>query len=539
MSNALLPKSLPNEIIKNILHFIYQDLARQSKVLPLSFALVAKNWFMIWVSLRWKNVNIGQLFYAITVGGKYLESRPTEAQWIRFEAVYARWVERFRVEAVGKFLNLQAVRRLFNLLIRRYPSTANITNITGKRIFPNLRSIDVVGLSVVATRDMVGYLARIVYMASHAGVTSFSLSDHDSVLEKAGITLHYTYQGFAAFPLIEGDHVVIPVRDFEVRGPQRFREWLEILGAAFLRTSAEYIFLPPTRELFRKVRKEGCKSNRFQLTCAVSQPGPTCLPALVHPYHRLRYINLRVEVAVAMELFNVVRSKVTGTSGSPYLKKVKLELVGSPECSANFRAARVLHRLFKAIAGIAPLTLEDVIVWIPPSNPEGPFLDPTNVLAQENAINYDVLQPLRGCPRLKSLDIRDIYPLVINNEELVTLARSWPGLIHLHLGLSSPLAVTSWHERGLKWLGPTQIQPVKGIDLGALEALGRACKWLRRTIIMMKEDGPAKKIKGSLELEKRMNMLFVPVLGTGFSWVLGYPKDVMQETAIGWMHETW
>ncbi|KAJ8096093.1 hypothetical protein PM082_022666 [Marasmius tenuissimus] len=411
MSNALLPKSLPNEVIKNILHFIHhdQDLARQSKALPLSLALVAKNWFMIWASLQWKKVNISQLFHAMTVGGKYLKSRPTEAQWIRFEAVYARWVERFRVEAVGKFLNLQAVRKLFNLLIRRYPSTAHSTDITGTRIFPNLRSIDVAGLSVVQTRDMVGYLARIVYMTSHAGVTSFSLSDHDSVLNKAGITLNYTYQGFATFPLVEGEHVVIPVRDFKVRGPQRFREWLEILGAAYSRTSAEYILMPPTRELFRKVRKEGCKSNRFQLTCAVSQPGPTCLPALVHPYHRVRYINLRVEVAVAMELFNVIRSKVKGTSGLPYLKKVKLELVGSPECSATFCEARVLHRLFEAITGIAPLTLEEVIVWIPPSTSKGPFLDPTNVLAQENAITYDALQSLRRCPRLKSLDIRDIY----------------------------------------------------------------------------------------------------------------------------------
>ncbi|KAK1223077.1 hypothetical protein PQX77_014076 [Marasmius sp. AFHP31] len=535
MSNTLLPRSLPNEVIKNILRFAHHDLARQSKVLPVSFALVAKSWFPIWASLRWKRVNIGQLFYAITVGGKYFKRRPTEAQWTRFETVYARWVEEFRIQTGGRFLNLQAVRRLFNLLIRRYPSTANSsTNITDKRIFPNLRTLDVVGLSIVYTRDLIGYLSRIVYMVSHAGVTGLSLLDYESVLNKAGVTLHYTYQGFATFTIYGTEHVVIPVRDFEIRGPQRFREWLQILGAAFSKTSAEYLLMPPTRELVQKLGKEGCKSNRVECGYAVSQPGPVCLPALLYPARLLRCINLRVELFVAMDLFEAVESQRMGALGLPHLKKIKLEIIGSPESTTNLRDARVLRRLFEAIAGIAPLTLENVIVWIRLSPPEGPSLDPTS--AHEHALTYDVLQSLRGCPRLKSLDIRDIYPLVIDNEELLTLARSWEGLVHLHLGFSSLVAATSWHERGLKWPGSTQSQRVKAIDLGAMGELSRVCKQLKRIMIMMETpEGPAKKIKMRAGWEKEMNQLLSPVLSTGFVGILGYPKGVTEKVAIGWM----
>ncbi|KAL0062934.1 hypothetical protein AAF712_010155 [Marasmius tenuissimus] len=532
MSHALLPRSLPNEVVKNILRFLHQDLARQSKVLPLGFALVAKSWFPIWASLRWKVTDIGQLFNAITVGGKFFKRRrPTEAQWIRFETIYARWVEEIRIEPGWRFLNSRGLRRLFNLLIRRYPSSADRTNTIGKRILPNLRSININYLTAVEMSDMGGYLARIVYMVSHAGVGRFNIRDNESVLRKMGIAICCVYQGYTSFQLGKKEHVVVSLRDFEVRGPERFREWLQILGAAFLRTSAEFLLLPTTGGVLQKLRRDGCKSPRVQTTYAIdrratSSSWPPCLPALMHPYHLLRSIDLKVEAHAVLELFKVVRSKFKGALGLPYLKKIRLEL--TPDRTTNLRADQTLRCLFEAIAGIAPLTLEEVRVCVHPSPPEVPFMTPENLVAHDRAIEYEMLDPLRGCPRLQTLDIRDIYPMMISNEELVTLARSWPGLVNLYLGFSTRRAVLDWGAQGLEWSG-------QAIDLGALEGVCEVCKRLKRVAIMMGEQNQPEMKKVFGGLKERMSMLRVPVDGTGFSCFVGYPKEVAEEVALTWI----
>ncbi|KAJ8096092.1 hypothetical protein PM082_022665 [Marasmius tenuissimus] len=432
MSHALLPRSLPNEVVKNILCFLHQDLARQLKVLPLGFALVAKSWFPIWASLRWKVTDIGQLFNAITVGGKFFKRRrPTEAQWIRFETIYARWVEEIRIEPGWRFLSPLGLQRLFNLLIRQL----------GKK-----------------------------------------------------------------------EHVVVPLREFEVRGPERFREWLDILGAAFSRTSAGYLLMPTTGGVLQKLRRDGCKSSWVQTAYAIDQRATSSS------------IDLKVEAHVVLELFKVVRSKFKGTLGLPYLKKITLEL--TPDHTTNFRADRTLCCLFEAIAGIAPLTLEEVRVCVHPSPPEVPFMTPENLLAQDHAIGYEMLDPLRACPRLQTLDIRDIYPVMIDNEELVTLTRSWPGLVNLYLGFSTRRAVLDWGTQGLEWLG-------QAINLGALEGVCEVCKRLKRVAIMMGEQDDPEKVSG--RLKERMNLLRVPVDGTGFSCFVGYPKEVAEGVALTWM----
>ncbi|KAL0059929.1 hypothetical protein AAF712_013276 [Marasmius tenuissimus] len=534
MSNALLPRSLPNEVVKKILRFLHRDLARQSKVLPLGFALVAKSWFPIWASLRWKVTDIGQLFNAITVGGKFFKRRrPTEAQWIRFETIYARWVEEIRIEPGWRFLNPLGLRRLFNLLIRRYPASADRTksNTIGKRILPNLRSININYLTAVETSDMVGYLARIVYMVSHAGVGSFNVRDNERVLRKAGIAICCVYQGHTTFQLGKKEHVVVSLREFEVRGPERFREWLEILGAAFSRTSAGYLLMPTTGGVLQKLRRDGCKSSWVQTTYAIdrrvtSSSWPPCLPALIHPYHLLRSIDLKVEAHVVLELFKVVRSKFKGALGLPHLKKIRLEL--TPDRTTNLRADQTLRCLFEAIAGIAPLTLEEVRVCVHPSPPEVPFMTPENLVAHDRAIGYEMLDPLRACPRLQTLDIRDIYPVMIDNEELVTLTRSWPGLVNLYLGFSTRRAVLDWGTQGLEWSG-------QAIDLGALEGVCEVCKRLKRVAIMMGEQAQDQPEKVSGGLKERMNLLRVPVDGTGFSCFVGYPKEVAEGVALTWV----
>ncbi|KAG7100294.1 hypothetical protein E1B28_002067 [Marasmius oreades] len=464
-------KKFPPEVVKRILQNLHHDLNE----LPFHYALVGKDWFRIWLSYGWKKVrDIYRILIALTQGE--IRTSPTEANWLRFESVYAPHVQHIVLRpCVNRPPAMRGIARLYMLFLERYPTALSIPDAENGplRIFRNLRFISLLSFCCVELPETVGHFIAIAYMISHPGVIGFEVVEHHQKLRKHGIQLGYTYQGVSVHGTPGSYQIQVHLKRFGVYGPKKFKRWLDVLGGAWAKTSSRNIMLPKDKEGLDSLAAKGYNNHStvfFTHTVRRTPEEIKGLPLLLGSWTSLREVDLKFSWVVALQFLN---NLLRGHSQT--LTKVRFELqyklskgCGIEDDSGLLEALRV-RSLFEKISVCAPSLLSLEIIVHPV---DSTMLEYENVVRSTRSITFDVLRPLRGCSKLKVLKIRDIYPPMMNTRDVDRLVKGWSEMNTFALAPSKDV-LGQWHARKGGWKDTSLAMTM--VDVGVVRVFSKRC----------------------------------------------------------------
>ncbi|KAJ8090694.1 hypothetical protein PM082_018256 [Marasmius tenuissimus] len=486
------------EIVSRIFFFLNLEYLSSRIQIPLSFALVGRDWFSAWLPYGWKSLKrLGRILgvlEAVERGEIKAKYTPPPEVWTRFERVYAPHLQKIVIEKYS--LHQDMARKLFRLFRRRYPDATTFPplappeNTSLCRIFPNLRTIRIDYLSWADNESTSLNMFKFAYLISHPSVTQFSLREHDHDLKRLGITfdsynfLGYTYSVGGGTGVIEAH-----IGDFVVRGPTRYKKWMAILAGAFTKTSAKCFYLPEIGKVRRAIRARGYIKESIVFNHAVhpyqglpEHVDVKQIPVLYNPFRTLAKVDLQIGIYEAIEFISLL-FKSDGSWGKEkgywLLRGIRFELKFPDPYR---RDIRLLKKLFEGISTCAPFVQElRIIVKAGEPSITSTVSTPKELMSKhEFKVTSDVLCALERCPGLRIFEFRDLYPLLINNVDLEMLIHYWTELRDLSLAPLRRDAFVQWEEGGRM----RRSRMVKSLGLDALKVLARRCPMIERLALL-------------------------------------------------------
>ncbi|KAF9258208.1 hypothetical protein L218DRAFT_990659 [Marasmius fiardii PR-910] len=471
------PRRFPPEVIRNV----FENLKLKGE-LPLSVALVTKDWFGWWVASRWRTItDCHQVLVMLTGGEVQKMVEPTDKAWDRFKSIYAPHVRDVILQPKSRYNCLKNnvareiyLNRLLRLLVDRYPSTSysgesgqtTTTTTTTEKIFPNLQTIVLAWLTC-ANPLTLDRLVQLGFRMAHDGVTQMQIVDSAANLEKHGMKFGYENQGVSAY----GDGTVeVHMSGFALYGPKEMKRLVKLIFETWVKTSALSLCLPEVKGMFEEMKgvsrwgkmlgPRGVR--RIVITHAIGNtldldPMWRYIPVLEH------HPSLLVDVDLVLDLVGSAQFFEDMSSWGPArrLRKMSLLLRYIGETPDGVREAKAIRKLFKHIAKFGP-NLRDLYVSID-SEPMSNALGSTKLIETRRPIHFSTLVRLQGCTKLRHLTIRDRYPIVMDEEEFKRLIVPWKKIKSITFSASTKDAARNWVEILKEW---RQLGSIKFLDSG-------------------------------------------------------------------------